>query len=143
MTTITPIISGTSAFREEVPQLQEDIRTDPSVTVDTYILETTPSRVDPETEVHLPEHLEVEFQNSKGITPPVSVTIEAIPSSAPPRLISIEEIVEDLSSSTPLHFGTRIHLYPSTPEVSSFNHPSSQVPVESLRNILDRLTMSK
>ena len=63
-TTITPIISGTSASREEVLQLQEDIRTDPSVMVDTSIPEIAPSRVDPEIEVHLPEHLEVEFQNS-------------------------------------------------------------------------------
>lgn len=39
-----------------------------------------------------------------------------------------------------MHFGTRIHLHPSTTEVSSF---SSQVPVESLGNILDRLNMSK
>jgi len=152
---ITPIISSTSAFTEEVPQLQEDIRIDPSVIVDTSIPETTPSRGDPETEVHLPEHLEVEFQNSEGVTPPISVTAKAIPSSAPKifyrpdglplpsRLISIEEIVEDLPSSTPLHFGTEIHLYPSTTDVSSFKHPSSQVPIESLGNILDRLNMSE
>ena len=48
--------------------------------------------------------------------------------------------MEDLSSSTPLHFGTRIHLYPSTTEVS---HPSLQVPVESLGNLLDRLDISE
>ena len=46
-TLVTLIISGTSAFREEVPWLQEDIRTDTSVMVDTSIPETTPSRVDP------------------------------------------------------------------------------------------------
>ena len=81
--TVTPIISGTSSFTEEVAWLQEDIRTDPSVTVDTFIPETTPSRVEPETEVHLPKHLEVEFYNSEGATPLVSITTEAIPSSAP------------------------------------------------------------
>ena len=120
-TPFTPIISGTYTFTEEVPQLQEDIRTDPSVTVNTSIAEPTPSRVD-----------------SEGVTPPTSVTVESIPSSAPeifygpdglplpPGLIAIEEIVEDLPSSTPLHFGTGIHLYPSTTEDS---HPSSQVPV--------------
>ena len=42
-----------------------------------------------------------------------------------------------------MHFGTGIHLYPSTTEVSSFNHPSTQVPVESLGNLLDRLNMSE
>lgn len=114
-TPVTPIISGTSTFIEEVPQLQEDVRIDPSVMLDTSIPETAPSRANLETEVHLLEHLEVEFQNSKGVTPPVSVTAEAIPSSAPeifygpdglplpPGLISIEEIVEDLPSSTPFH----------------------------------------
>lgn len=151
--TVTPIISSTSAFTEEVPQLQEDIRTDPIVTVNTSISEIAPARADPEIEVHLPEHLEVEFQNSEGVNPLVSVIARAIPSSAPeifygpdslplpPRLIAIEEIVEDLPFSTPLNFGTRIHLYPSTREVSSFNHPSLQVLVESLGNILDRLSM--
>ena len=48
--------------------------------------------------------------------------------------------MEDLPSSTPLHFGIGIHLYPSTSEVS---HPSSQVPVESLGNLSDRLDMSE
>ena len=80
---VTPIISGTSTFREEIPQLQEDIRTDPSVMVDTSIPKATPARADPETEVHLLEHLEVEFQNSEGVTPLVSITAEEIPSSAP------------------------------------------------------------
>ncbi|MCY6525154.1 hypothetical protein, partial [Actinobacillus pleuropneumoniae] len=47
-TTIAPIIYGTSAFIEESLQLQEDIRTDPSVMIDTSIPETTPSRVDSE-----------------------------------------------------------------------------------------------
>ena len=154
-TPVTPNISGTSVFIEEVPQFQEDIRIDPSVMVNNSILETTLARADPETEVHLPEHPEVEFQNSKGVTPPVSVTTKSIPSSAPeifyghdglplhPGLIAIEGIVEDLPSSTPLHFGTGIHLYPSILEVSSFNHPSSQVLVESLGNLLDILNMSE
>jgi len=151
--TVTLIISVTSAFRGEVPQLQENIRIDLSVTIETFIPETTPSRVDPKAEVHLPEHMEVEFQNSKGITPLISITIEAIPSSAPEifyrpdglpllaRLIAIEEMVEDPSSSTPLHFGVVIHLHPSTPKVGSFNHPSSQVPVKLLGNLLDSLNM--
>lgn len=106
--------------------------------VNTSIPELAPSRAD-----------------SYGVTPPTSVTIESIPSSTPEifyglnnlplplRLIAIEEIAEDLPSSTPLHFETLIHLYPSTVEDSSFHHPSSQVLVESLGNILDRLNMSK
>lgn len=175
-TLVTPIISGTFSFREEVLQLQEDITTDPSVTIDTSVPERTPSRVDIEpisvqtkatfepvvvqeppfeTEVHLPEHLDVKFQYSEGVSPPVSVTAEAIPSSAPeifyrhdgrplpPGLIAIEEIVEDPPSSTPLHFGTRIHFCPFTLEFGSFNIPSSQVPVKSLRELLDRLNMSE
>lgn len=149
-TTVTPVISGTSAFTEKVPQLQDDIRTDPSVTVDTSILEVAPPRTDPETDVHLSEHLEFEFQNSEGVTPPVFVTAEATLSSAreifyrpdglplPPGLIAIEQIVEDIPPSTLVQFGTRIHLHPSTTEVSSF---SSQVPFESLGNLLDRLNM--
>ena len=119
--------------------------------VDTSIPEATPPRTDLETEVHLPEHIEVGLQNSEGVTPPVSVTTEATLSSAPeifngpnglplpPGLIAIEEIVEDLPPNTPMHFGTGIHLHPSITEVSTCNHPSSQVPVESLGNILDRL----
>ena len=134
-TLVTPTISGIPAFTEEVPQSQEDIRTDPSVTVNTSIPEPAPSRAD-----------------SEGVSPPTSVVVESTPSSAPeifygpdglplpPRLIAIEEIVEDLPSSTPLHFGTGIHLYPSTIEVS---HPSSQVLVEFLGNLLDRLDMSE
>lgn len=137
-TPVTSIISGTPTFTEEVPQLQEDIRIDPSVMVNTSIPEPASSRVD-----------------SEGVTPLVSVTEEAIPSSAPkifyepgslplpPGLITIEEIVENLPSSTPLHFGTGIHVYPSTAEISSFNHPPSQVPVKSLGNLLDRLNMSE
>ena len=101
-TTVTPIIFRRSASREEVPQLQEDIKTNPSVMVDTSIPETNPSRVGLETEVHLPKHLEVEFQTLEGVTPLVSVTVEAIPSSAleifyrpnglplRPRLIAIQ-----------------------------------------------------
>ena len=64
--------------------------------VNTYIPETTPSRAD-----------------SEGVTPPTIVATEIVPSLAqkifygpedlplPPRLIAIEEIVEDLPSSTP------------------------------------------
>ena len=62
-TTATPIIFGTSSFTEKFPQLQEDIRTDHSVIVDTSIPEADPPRTNPKLEVHLPEHLEVEFQN--------------------------------------------------------------------------------
>ena len=58
-TLVTPTISGTSASIEEVPQLQEDIRIDPSVTVDTSIPKIALYGVHPKTEVHLPEHLEV------------------------------------------------------------------------------------
>lgn len=144
--------------------------------VDTSVPEITPSRVDLEpilvqtratfepivvqeppfeTKFHLPEHLDVEFEYSEGVTPPVSVTTETIPSSAPEifyrpydlplpiGLIAIEEIAKDSPSSTPFHFGTGIHLYPSTPEFGSFNPPSSQVPVESLGELLDRLKMSE
>jgi len=81
--------------------LQEDIGTNPSVTIDTSIPKTAPDRADLETKVHLLEHLEVEFQNSEDVTPPVSITAESIPSLTPkvfyepdylplpPRLISI------------------------------------------------------
>ena len=62
--------------------------------------------------------------DSEGVTPQTSVAAELISSSAPeifygpdslplpPGLISIEEIVEDLPSSTPSHFGAGITLYP-------------------------------
>ena len=60
-TKVTPIISGTFAFIEEVPQSQEDIRT-----VNTSIPALTPSRDD-----------------SEGVTPPTSVAAEYLPSSAP------------------------------------------------------------
>ena len=151
-TTVTPIISGITSFTEKVSHLQEDIRNNPSAMVDTSIPETTPPRTNVETEIRLPEHLEVEFQNSEGVTPLVSVTTGAKLSSAPeifygpdglplpPGLIAIEEIVEDPPPSAPVDFGTGIHLHPSTIEVSSF---SSQVPVESLENLLDKLNMSK
>lgn len=103
--------------------------------VNTFIPELAPSRT-----------------YSEGITPPTSVTAESVPSSAPeifyrpddlplpPGMIAIEEIVEDLPSRTPLHFGTGIRLYPSTTEVS---HPLTQVLVESLGSILDILDMSE
>lgn len=106
-------------------------------------------------EVRLPEHLDFEFQYSEAVTPPVSIIVEAIPSLAPeifygpdnlpfpPGLISIEDIVEDPLSSTPFHFGTGIHLYPSTPEFAPFNPASSQVPVESLEELLDKIIMSE
>lgn len=114
---------------------QEDIRTNPSVTVNASIPESAPSTVD-----------------SEGVTPPATVATKSIPSLAPeifygpnglplpPRLIAIEEIVEDPPSSTPLHFGVGITLYPSSSEVSL---PSSRVPIESLGNILDKLDMSE
>ena len=133
-TPVTPTISGIPASTKEVPQLQEDIRTDPSVIVNTSILEPAPYSID-----------------SEGVTPPASVTAESITSLAleifyepnglplPLGLIAIEEIMEDLPSSTPSHFGIGIHLYPSTSEV---NTPSSQVPVELLGSLLDRLDMS-
>ena len=90
--------------------------------------------------------------NSEGVNPPTSIAAKCAPSSAPeifygpddlslpPGLIAIEEIVEDIPTSTPLHFGTRIHLYPSN---SQHSQPSSQVPVESLGSLLDRLNMSE
>ena len=126
-TPVTPTISGIPASIEEVPQLQEDTRTNPSVTVNTSIPKPATSTAD-----------------SEGVIPPTSVAAESIPSSAPeifygpdglplpPGLIAIEDIMEDLPSSSPSHFGTGIHLYPSTSEVSS---PSSQVLVESLGSI--------
>ena len=58
----------------------------------------------------------------------------------PPGLIAIEEIVEDLPSSTPSQFGVGITLYPSSSEVSL---PQPEVPVESLDSLLDRLKMSE
>ena len=58
----------------------------------------------------------------------------------PPGLISIEEIVEDPSSNTPTQLGVGIALYPSS---SDNIHPPSEVPEESLRNLLDRLNMSE
>lgn len=131
---VNPTISGIPASIEEVLQLQEDIGTDLNVTVNTSIPEPAPSRIDLE-----------------GVTPLASVAAESIPSSTPeifyrpnglllpPRLIAIEEIMEDLPSSIPSHFGTRIHLYPST---SEFNTPSSKVPVESLGSLSGRLNMS-
>lgn len=73
--------------------------------IGTSIPETAPSRVEPDTEIHLPEHLEVEFQNLEGVSPLVSVTAKAIHSSSPeifygpeslslpPRLIALEEII--------------------------------------------------
>ena len=60
-TLVTPTIYGIPAFTKEVLWPQEDIRTDPIVMVDTSIVETTPSRASPETEVRSPEHLGVEF----------------------------------------------------------------------------------
>ena len=101
-TPVTPTIFGIPASIKEVPQLQEDIRIDPSVTVNTSIPKLAPSKYDPETKVHLPKHLEVEFQNLECVTPPVSITVEVIPSSAleifygpdglplPSRLVVIE-----------------------------------------------------
>ena len=110
---VTPKISGTPAFTEEVPRPQEDSRTDPSVRVNTYIPERTPSIAD-----------------SEGVVLQTSVTVESIPSSAPeifyrpdglplpPSLIAIEEIVEDPPSSTPSQFGVGVTLYPSSSEIS-------------------------
>ena len=108
-TPVTPTISGIPTSTKEAPQLQEDIRTDPSVTVNTSIPEPAPSRID-----------------SEGVTPPTFVAAEFVPSSAPeifygadglplpPGLIAIEEIVEDPPSSTPSQFGVGITLYPSS-----------------------------
>lgn len=134
------------------------MRTNPSVVVSTYVPETSPSRFSPklipvqtkvtfeprvvqeppfETEVHLPEHLDFEFQYPVVVTPLASATVETTPSLAPeifyipdglplpPNLIAIEEIIKDPPSNTPFHFGTSINLYPSTPEFSSFNRASS------------------
>lgn len=55
-------------------------------------------------------------------------------------MIAIEEIVEDPPSSTPSRFGVRITLYPSSSKISL---PLSEIPVESLGNLLDRLDMSE
>jgi len=99
-TLVTPNISGIPASTKEVPQPQEDSRTDPSVTVNTSIPELAPSTAD-----------------SKGVIPKTFVAAESIPSSAleifygpdslllPPGLIAIEEIVENPPSITPLYFG--------------------------------------
>ena len=88
--------------------------------------------------------------DSDSVVPRTSVVVDIIPSSAleifygpdglplPPGLIVIEEIVEDLPSSTPSQFGVGITLYPSSSEVSL---PQLEVPVESLGNLLDRLKM--
>lgn len=134
-TPVTPTIFGIHASTEEVPQLQEDTRTNPTVMVNTSIPEPTPSRTD-----------------SEGFNPPKSIAAKCAPSSAPeifygpdglplpPGIIAIEDILEDIPTSTPLHFGTGIHLYPSNSEDSQ---PSSQVPVESIGSLLDRLNMSE
>ena len=58
----------------------------------------------------------------------------------PPKLISIEEIVENLPSNTPTQLGAGIARYPSSSEYILL---PSEVPEESLRNILDRLNMSE
>ena len=90
--------------------------------------------------------------DSEGVIPQTSVAVESIPSSAPeifyrpdglplsPGLIAIEEIVEDPQSSAPSHFGVGITLYPSSSEISL---PLSEVPVELLGNLLDKLDMSE
>ena len=90
--------------------------------------------------------------DSEGVIPRTSVAANSIPSSAPeifygpdglplpPGLIAIEEIVEDPPSSTPSQFGVGITLYPSSSQISL---PSSEAPVESLGNLLDRLEMSE
>jgi len=134
-TSVTLNIYGIPAFVEEVSQPPEDSRIDPSVKVNTSIPEPAPSAAD-----------------SEGVIPQTSVVTESIPSSAPkifyepdglplpPGLIAIEEIVEDPPSSTPSHFGVGITLYPSSSEISL---PLSEVPVESLGNLLDRLDMSE
>lgn len=99
----------------------------------------------------IPE-LDPSTADSDGVIPQTSVVVESIPSLAlevfygpdglplPPRLIAIEEIVEDPPSSTPSHFSAGITLYPSSSEVSLL---SLKVPVESLGNLLDRLDMSE
>ena len=51
--------------------------------VDTSIPEAALARADPGTEVHLPKHLELEFQNSARVTPLVSITAEVMHSLAP------------------------------------------------------------
>ena len=90
--------------------------------------------------------------DSEGVTPQPSAAAELTSSSAPeifyrpdglplpPGLISIEEIVEDPPSRTPTQLGAGITLYPSSLENI---HPPSEVPEESLRNLLDRLNMSE
>lgn len=90
--------------------------------------------------------------SSESVIPQTFVAVDPIPSLAPeifygpdglplpPGLISIEEIVEDLPTSTPSQFGVGITLYPSSPEVSL---PQSEALAESLGNILDRLEMSE
>ena len=134
-TLVTPTISGNPAFTEEVLQLPRDSDTDPSLRVDTCLTEPVISLTSPE-----------------SVVPQTSVAVDFIPSSAPeifygpdglplpPGLIAIEEIAEDLPSSAPLQFGAGITLYPSTSEVSL---PQTEVHVESIGSILDRLKMSE
>ena len=134
-TLVTPNISGIPASTEEVPQPQEDSRTDSSVRFNTSIPEPAPS-----------------IANLEGVVPQTSVDVESISFSAPeifygpdglplpPDLIAIEEIVEDPPSSTPSQFGVGVTLYPSSSEISL---RLSEVPVESLVNLLDRLDMSE
>lgn len=132
---VTLKISGIPASTGEIPQQQKDITTDPSVTINTSIPEPAPSTVD-----------------SEGVTTQLSTAAELTSSSAPeifygpdslplpPGLIAMEEIVEDPPSSTPTQLGAGITLYPSSSENI---HPPSEVPEDSLRNILDRLNMSE
>ena len=131
---VTPNISGIPASTQEVLQLPRDSITDPSFRVNTCVSEP------------------VSTIGSDSVFPRKSVVVDIIPSSAPdiyygpdglplpPGLIAIEEIVEDLPSSTPSQFGVGITLYPSSSEVSL---PQSEAPIESLGNLLDRLEMSE
>ena len=134
-TPVTPKISGIPAFTEKVQQPPKDSGTDPSLRVYTCITELVPSTT-----------------GSESVVPQTSVAADSIPSSAleifyrpdglplSPGLISIEEIVEDLPSSTPSRFGVGITLYPSSSEISL---PPLEAPIELLGNLLDRLEMSE
>ena len=132
---VTPNISRIPASTEEVLQLPRDSIIDPCLRINTCVTEPVSSVI-----------------GSDSVVPRTSITVDITPSSAPkifygpdglplpPGLIAIEEIVEDLPSSTPSQFGVRITLYPSSSEVSL---PQPEVPVESLGNLLDRLEMSE
>lgn len=63
----------------------------------------------------------------------------------PPGLIAIEEeLEEDSTPGVSFHFGTKIYIYPNTPDFfTSFDPASFQVPVKYLGQLLRQLNMAE